>query len=120
MSEYNPEAPVRLRFENEEIELPLKTTSAYTYRELGYRAISHLWIEDNDENGVRFGSRIWFDQFGVNDETREDTFVQTLQAMANYGYEMHLNLLRPQESDLEAYVGWQSRLGGDTVPEGWE
>lgn len=109
MSEYNPEAPVKLLFSNTEVELPLERTTAYTHRELGHRALNHLWLTDTDEDGKEYGFYIWFDQFGTNDEEREDFFNQTLQAMLNYKYRMILNLPQPSEVDIDSYIEKESK-----------
>ena len=111
MSKFNPEAPIKLQFSNTEIELPLARASAFTYRGLARRAMSHIWLlnEIQPEDGRQMGVRIWFDQFGVNEDDRFAIFSQTLQAMNDCGYEMHLNLREPNESDLEAFVEFQSK-----------
>lgn len=109
MSEYNPEAPVKLQFSNREVELHKDRTVAYTHRQLGHRALNHLWLTDTDENGKDYGFYIWFDQFGLNDEERQNFFGQTLQAMLNYDYQMILNVPEPSETDIESYIEYQSR-----------
>jgi hypothetical protein len=116
-----PESPIVLKFSNRSLELPLLRTSAYTYRGLGQRAISHLWIENEiqPEDGRYMGTRVWFDQFGHNEEEKLEYFNTTLQAMLNYDYEMHLNLPEPQENDMESFILFQTR-GTDRIPDGWD
>lgn len=116
-----PESPIVLNFSNTSLELPLLRTSAYTYRGLGQRAMAHIWIENEiqPEDGRYMGRRVWFDQFGHNDEERQEYFNTTLQAMLNYDYEMHLNLSEPQENDLESFILFQTRNINE-LPNGWD
>ena len=107
--EYNPEAPVVIKFENTEVELHRDRTAAYTFREIGHRALNHLWLTDTDESGQEYGTYIWFNNFGVNDEQREENFSATIQAMASYQYPLHLNLVEPTEFDVNNYIEHEFR-----------
>lgn len=109
MEEYNPEAPVRIEFSNTTIELFKDRTAAYTFRELGHRAINHLWLTETDEDGETYGQYIWFNQFGTNDEERDENFTAALQAMLNYDYTLHLNLPAPSDFDIDSYIEYETR-----------
>lgn len=109
MTEYNPEAPIHLKFSNKEIELHIERTTAYVHRQLGHKAINHLWITDTDERGEEYGFYMWYDQFGANDNERDENFKQTVQAMIGYGYLAILNIKEPSDTDVEQYVESQMR-----------
>lgn len=104
MSEFNPEAPVVIQFSNKRLELNLERTAAFTFRQIGHLALNHLWLTDEDESGQKYATYIWFNKFGNNDEERSTNFNLTLDAMSEYGYEMHLNLKEPTEFDIDNYV----------------
>ena len=108
-NEYNAEAPIKIQFSNRTVELNINRTTAFTHRQLGHRALNHLFLTDTDENGEEYGFYMWYDQFGLNDEEREMYFNQTLQAMLNYGYTMILNKAEPAEVDIEQYIEKETR-----------
>lgn len=116
MTEYNPEAPIRLQFSNRTVELNINRTTGYTHRQLGHKALNHLFLTDTDEEGKEYGFYMWYDQFGLNDEERDLYFNQTLQAMMNYGYTLIMNIEQPSETDMEQYIEKEAKK----LDYGWD
>ena len=97
---------IRLQFKDTEVELHPDHTSVYHH--LGQAAINHLFIRTSEVGEQPMvGYRIWRDLFGSNDEERDAKFGYVVQEMISRGYEAHINIQNPLESDVEAYVEWQ-------------
>lgn len=68
--------------------------------------MSHIFIEADEqpEEGRTLGYYLFFDQLGQDEEAQLETFTKILNMGMQGGYEMHLNIQDPSESDIQAYT----------------
>lgn len=101
------EAVIRLGTQGgEELELRQSKTRIYTF--LGAYAMSHLFIEADDqeqqEEGRVLGNYLFLDQLGTTEEIQIETMQKILSIAMQGGFELHLNIQDPAECDIEAYT----------------
>lgn len=98
------ESVIRLESTQGELELRQSQTRFYTF--LGHYAMSHIFIEADEQpkEGATVGYFIFLDQLGETEETQIETFQQIINYGLQGGFEMHLNIQHPSESDMDAYT----------------
>lgn len=115
------ESVIRLGTEDgQEIELRQSKTRIYTF--LGAYAMSHIFIEteEQEEEGRTLGHYLFLDQLGKDEESQLASMTQILNIAMQGGFELHLNIQKPADCDIEAYTEHvlKGLSDGSVPPEG--
>lgn len=100
MSEREPKLTSEMN--NAEYEVKRDNSQLWTF--IGRAALDHIWLQHHvEDDGISVGSRFWRELF------EDDVMFNRIACyMVAQSYEAHTNLIEVPETDMDAYVRFNS------------